>query len=525
MKKILLGIISLVLIAIVMFRYVDFSNSNQALTRQLKLESKQTEGLNYLYSYDNVELDITDVDATFNATKKIDSLLDVNLLNTKTSNFSNYFVSFEATYVQEVGIIFMKVNLNDVDSSSVDQINVIAYPFFNEELGQSDVSFEYFGETFLASDYLNRAVDNQFNTSKMFLSLTHDGSGGGSGGSGNTTVVNVTMPVLQISIAIINSGKNLIQEGINKLQQIAPIDFWRDGPLHYILWYVKVEKAIKNYNHNKTLSLPTNALRDGYIDDQNKLSDWNFGFESFDNNGCGVISLYNLLVSQNRTPSLPSLILLSELMNADLGLGFLGLNPISNDLMKLVSGTINIVFKVMQPLLHLASPVIAGVITERLISDQLNRATKWWQDMLIWASMPGQYAITLATVNAAIIAAVTSVDLVTEFYLEHLHGIPDVLNVLGYESLNVSYLSYDNFNGGTSTYGYFIISFFNDVPNFSDLYSFSAHTIFIKRDKQNESAMTAYNNNIKYSSNFYGFYANSYSTRNTQFISGITVKG
>lgn len=57
-------------------------------------------------------------------------------------------------------------------------------------------------------------------------------------------------------------------------------------------------------------------------------------------------------------------------------------------------------------------------------------------------------------------------------------------------------------------------------------FSFSAHTIFVKRDRQNQSAMTAYNNGYdnKFST-FYQFYTSNYDNRNTQFISGVTIKG
>ena len=249
-----------------------------------------------------------------------------------------------------------------------------------------------------------------------------------------------------------------------------------------------------------------------------------FGFQSFDENGCGVISLYNLLVSQGRTPDLASLILLNELMNTDLGLGFLGVNPISNDLMAMLSNTVNTVFHLMQPVLHITSPIIAGGITAKLIEDELGASTKWWRDMLIWASLPIQYEITLVAVNAAIVAAVSTVSLVIDFYLEHLHGLPDVLNILGYNSLDVTYLNYDNFSSGRLGYGYFILTTFNNKPDFTNSDTLSAHTYFVKRDFINQTALTSYNNSPSNATNFYSLFA-TYADRNDQFISGITIKG
>jgi len=144
--------------------------------------------------------------------------------------------------------------------------------------------------------------------------------------------------------------------------------------------------------------------------------------------------------------------------------------------------------------------------------------------MLIWASLPIQYEITLVAVNAAIIAAVAAVDLVTDFYLEHLHGIPDVLNVLGYNSLDVTYLSYDSFNSGRLGYGYFILTTFNNVPNFANPSTLSAHTYFVKRDYLNQTSLTSYNNSPSNTTNFYSMFS-TYADRNDQFISGITIKG
>ena len=121
---------------------------------------------------------------------------------------------------------------------------------------------------------LDNGIDQQSITGEFFLEL--DTGGGSSTGSPS---VNVTTPVLQISTSIINAGDTLIEDRINSLQDIVPVDFWEDGPLHYLLWYVKAEKAIDNYNHNKNEYSKTNSFPVGtllantdYIDNQNKLS-------------------------------------------------------------------------------------------------------------------------------------------------------------------------------------------------------------------------------------------------------------
>jgi len=519
MRKIFISIIILMLL-IILLDNVFHNDNDDTLTRQINLTNKQVNSLNYLNSFDNVKLDINENDIVFNATKSI-SLLGVDLLNINENDIYDYFVSFETTYIQDIGIIFMKIKLNA--TTVLDQISVIGYPFFNKELNTSDISFEYFGKSLLASDLLNKTLDNQSVSNKSFFTLTNVTEGGG---DNDIPVVNVTMPVLQISIAIINSGKDLISEEINKLQQIAPIDFWEDGPLHYILWYIKSEIAISNYNYNKTLSISSEALKDGYIDVQDKFSAWKFGFQTFNENGCAVISLYNLLVSQNRTPNLASLILLCELLNADLALGFLGVSPLSSELMYILSHTISTISTLILSLIQISSPFIAGIVTNILIAEKLDKANKWWEYMLIYASIPFQYVITLELVNQAILTAFTAVELVTEFYLEHLRGIPDILNILGYNELDISYLDYDRFINGTNNYGYFIITYFNTVPDFSIPSTLSVHTIFIKRNIQNEAGFSAYNNGYeRYSNTFYQFVTNDYSAINKQFISGIIIRG
>lgn len=516
-KSILFVVITILSLAL--FSITFFKKHEKTLTRQLKINNHQKESLNYLKSYDNAKIEISEHDSIFNATKKLSSLSKIELLNTSNSDLTEYFFDFETIYVKDIGLVYMKVLLKKNDNS-IDQINVTGYPFFNKNINKPDVSFEYFGDKILASDLTNKKVDNQTIGNNKFFIMQLDDGGGSS--------VDVTMPILEISLAIINSNKDLIQDTINKLKE-TEMDFWIDGPIHYVLWEAKKLLAIQNYMHNRKLSIPAESLKDGYIDKQNEFFKWKFGLKHLSDNGCGVISLYNFLVSQNRKPDLASLILLIELMNADLGFGCLGTNFISNELMQICSMSVTLSIRAMIPFLELFVPIIAGKITEKLIEDQLNLASHWWQKMLIYMSVPAVYKITLNTVYEVVLVGVTLIDVVTNFYLKHLHGIPDILEVLGYKELDNIYLSYDDFNQNREQYGYFIITFFNNVPNFtnfSELENFTAHIIFIKRKYKNKSELLTYNNgeNIMFN-NFTSFFTSNYATRNRQFIAGTTIKG
>lgn len=538
---VLIFIFSLILLFTIFYK-----TDEKHIARQLEVDDLKIESLNYLKSYDNPEIEVTSNDLIFNANKKLNSLSGVELLSETNLDLTEYLIDFKTTYIKDIGLVYMRVYLKREDNL-IDQINVTGYSFFNKNINKNDVSFEYFGETILASDLIDNKIDNQgVAGSRFFVMQMVDGGGGSSssdenssstGGNSssiennvscNETSVDVTMPILEISLAIINSKKDLVHEEINRLKLAEPVNFWIDGPISYILWHVKKDKALSNYEHNRKLSIPLESTKDGYIVDQLLFDEWKYGFQNLKKTGCGIISLYNFLVSQGRTTDLASLILLAELMNADLAFGFLGTNPFSKDFIKLISLHVKISVVKIQPLLHLKSPIIAGIITKRLISYELETAQRWWQKILIWASMPSQYLITLRAVNIAIDAIALATDLIIELYLKQIQGIPDILNVLGYKKLDVSYFNYDKFSQNAEGYGYFIMAFFNKVPDFSNpitLYNNGAHLIFVKRKYKNKNELIAYNNGTEETNKgFFAFYGEK-ETKDKKFISGVIIKG
>lgn len=544
---VLIFIFSLILLFTIFYK-----TDEKHIARQLEVDDLKIESLNYLKSYDNPEIEVTSNDLIFNANKKLNSLSGVELLSETNLDLTEYLIDFKTTYIKDIGLVYMRVYLKKEDNL-IDQINVTGYSFFNKNINKNDVSFEYFGETILASDLIDNKIDNQgVAGSRFFVMQMVDGGGGSSssdenssstGGNSssiennvscNETSVDVTMPILEISLAIINSKKDLVHEEINRLKLAEPVNFWIDGPIAYILWYVKKDKALSNYEHNRKLSLPSEAMEEDYIILQKELHEWKYGFQVLSETGCGIISLYNFLVSQGRKTNLASLILLSELMNADLAFGFLGTNPtssdiINEDLIKQVSAFVKVFATFIEPYLAVLSPVIAKIVTKRLISAELELAKKWWQKILIWASLPKQYVANFVSVNIAISVIVKTSDLTVKFYMKQIRGIPDILNVLGYKKLDVTYLNYDKFNKNINEYGYFIIAFFNQVPDFSDpkkLYDNGAHIIFVKRKYKNKKEFISYNNHdYEAKDAFWKFYTIKHLDRNKQFISGIIIKG
>lgn len=69
------------------------NGSNEILTRSYDARNNQSEGLAYLNSYDNVELNVSDNDTTFFATKSISSLSNVELLSSSSIDINDQFIS------------------------------------------------------------------------------------------------------------------------------------------------------------------------------------------------------------------------------------------------------------------------------------------------------------------------------------------------------------------------------------------------------------------------------------------------
>ena len=127
MKKISIFIF-IVLLSLFITGVLKLGESNEILARSYDTKESQSERLAYLNSYDNVELTISENDTSYFATKSINSLNDLELLSSNSIDPNDYFVSFEATFVQDVNIFFIKVKLNN-STGMIDQINLLGIHF------------------------------------------------------------------------------------------------------------------------------------------------------------------------------------------------------------------------------------------------------------------------------------------------------------------------------------------------------------------------------------------------------------
>ena len=82
--------------------------------------------------------------------------------------------------------------------------------------------------------------------------------------------------------------------------------------------------SIINYTHNTTVWKEYNHI--GVISDQSDFENLKYGFGNISANGCGAISVYNIMVLENRAIPLPDVIKQFDLNGENL-LGFAGTKP------------------------------------------------------------------------------------------------------------------------------------------------------------------------------------------------------
>ena len=97
------------------------------------------------------------------------------------------------------------------------------------------------------------------------------------------------------------------------------------GETNIISSLVNISKAITNYNHNRYLKEPISYI----YDQSNYESYWMGNFANIANNECGIVSMYNSLLSSSKRTNLKDLILRCDLLNSYTldAYGYLGVDP------------------------------------------------------------------------------------------------------------------------------------------------------------------------------------------------------
>ncbi|MFA6722983.1 MAG: hypothetical protein WCS50_06600, partial [Bacilli bacterium] len=157
MKKVLLvNNKSLIIAASLFILFVFFITLNQAsrkhlIEREVYADLVESEsGLEYLASFDDAKLDIADNGIFYTSKKQVKHYFDVEYL--ANENFSDYTLNFDVTYMKELDILFMDINLTDLAGEVAERERVFGYMVIDED-GNEDIQFDFYGYYFLGSDF------------------------------------------------------------------------------------------------------------------------------------------------------------------------------------------------------------------------------------------------------------------------------------------------------------------------------------------------------------------------------------
>ncbi len=264
-----------------------------------------------------------------------------------------------------------------------------------------------------------------------------------------------------------------------------------DGPVKYIIYKAKMKKIIENYNHNNAETYqPT-----GIIEDQKNYSSWHFGYNlipkedntfefksegTLDKNGCECIAIYNMLYDSGANPHLPTIIVLTQLCNADIAMGMFGANPIGEEAKQVLIAALEIIFDSV--ILNALCDFIDDVADK--IFENYRDACPWWVKELFRISAKVWATITLAKIKNSLR---TALEVAKDFAAIYLESLSDFTKVVSYFTADkyttVDCLTFKDFKNTLCTYRQGIMTYWNkeDDVKLIPLISKGAHTIYVKK--------------------------------------------
>jgi len=510
-KVLLVNNKSLIIATSLFILFAFFITLNQAprkhlIEREVYADLVESEsGLEYLASFDDAKLDIADNGIFYTSKKQVKHYFDVEYL--ANENFSDYTLNFDVTYMKELDILFMDINLTDLAGEVVERERVFGYMVIDED-GNEDIQFDFYGYYFLGSDFGVKEPVEKTSLNLTIQRALYFENGGGDGGS-------IVYPLLNISYSIVG----LDAAKSNAYKVVKPPILETDGPIKYIMYHAKMVMIENDFKHNSKLTKPT-----GFINDQHnsKWKNWKFGLSTIYESGCGVIAMYNFLHDTGNNPDFATLIALAQLCNADLAYGIFGANPIPEQYLQLLALEAMIIFDlIVYPIAAAMVPAVAAVIVANYIKEQ-----PWWMQIILGISAPAALLATTAVIESALFAAVVTANVFIANYFSDLHDIADVLKLYKVKKISTS-LSLSSYESNLSDYRYSIIAFWNDVgSNGIANFSAGAHTVYVKRHN-NTSMFVDYNNSntsLTPRSQLHAVIDSNRTDASKMFISGMVIK-
>ncbi len=451
------------------------SSDNHPHARKTEREHQREYCEAYLKSYSHANLKMETESVLYSSSvpahsfNRLDNLSDGGVSQTGE-------VVFDVTYLSLLDKIFITASLIDNLGNDVSSVFISGDAFMNSSTDQPEIRYDYAGDNFLASEYIDPSLIEPIAFGKDNV-ITLEGNGG---------EVPITFPVIQITLSVANLDEAL--PAVANVYAFALLEV--DGPIEYMIYQAKLYLIAANYNHNIQNDNPST-----YINNQNtgNWDEWDYGFCHLDHNGCEIFAMFNFFISQGQTPHLATLIAVTQLLNADMGFGLLGTNPWPEEYVSLLYTTTLAALTLLSPIIiTVVMPIVANIIVVNYITSQ-----SVWNQLYLWPLYPVEVGITTTALNALFIATLAVGNVIYEYHVKYFHGIDEVLRFYGDIDNVQARVTLNSFLGLTDSYGSYIISFWNELiddthlPNpFGEL-----HTIFVCKPIQNCSSYTAYNTN------------------------------
>jgi len=200
-KKVLLGnhksfIVTMALVLLFVFvMFLSQGKQIQLVEREVNADLLKSEnGLEYLASFNDAELDLRHNSIFYTGNKPVSSFYEVEYLS--DPNFSDYTLNFEITYIKELDILFMDVLLLDRFGETVEREKVFGYVVV-DEAGNEDIEFDLYGFSFMGSELgIHEPVEKTAMNMLVHKALMELEDGGGGGGG-------VVYPILNVSYSIV----------------------------------------------------------------------------------------------------------------------------------------------------------------------------------------------------------------------------------------------------------------------------------------------------------------------------------
>ncbi len=279
-----------VLLSVVICGYVILGNVNKnGVATEIRTVTMER-NVEYLKYFDEYEIVEKENSAEFLGTLPFDEKLLTSFDNVSLNDVDDYKdcdININCTFDTDKMQFTLRMALVDVDGNVIDEENTVTDAFVTEN-GRLDAYIEIGDETYLLSECrakLVNAVDDCGFFDWLLVPF---------------------MPAIVIVYAVTSESAEQI-------------------------------RAKSNYEYNKELEAAGNGVNYGnYITDQSEHSrtgynsaNYRFGFTTFDGVGCEVASVYNLLISLNKTEMLSETIHNFEVWAIELSIGWgnLGSNP------------------------------------------------------------------------------------------------------------------------------------------------------------------------------------------------------